>query len=369
MAADKAPQPASPLERSSRVAPALAWAARLRYLWLAALSVLLLPADLGSGVSDWVYFVDAKRHLGLHLYAEHPEIQIGPVAVLLGAVLGESPAVPRVLIAVLGIATVLLVERAALARGSDPTLTAISTVMGGTALVAGWSSLVDTAHLDDALALAFVGAAVLAVVRDHSRWAGAALGLAILAKPWAVVALPMLFGASGVAAGALVTVGVAALGWLPFVLVDPSSLDAARFRIKVSASSGLRVLGLDSDRVPTWVRPVQLALGTALGLLVSVRGFWPGVPLVGFATRMALDAGTYGYYDAALLTGALIWDHMGGRTGLPIWTGLIFIFTQAPWVYLTGRPLSGLFLLALLPVLVLCILFSARDAREGEEPA
>jgi hypothetical protein len=50
------------------------------------------------------------------------------------------------------------------------------------------------------------------------------------------------------------------------------------------------------------------------------RGRWPAVLLLGTAVRIGLDPNDYPYYDASLMTGALIWDLIGPRRPVPAWT-------------------------------------------------
>jgi hypothetical protein len=56
--------------------------------------------------------------------------------------------------------------------------------------------------------------------------------------------------------------------------------------------------------------------------MATKRGHWIGVPLVGFAVRVALDPSTFAYYEASPIIGALIWDMSRSRAGVPWVTGL-----------------------------------------------
>src|SRR5207247_1740458 len=113
--------------------------------------------------------------------------------------------------------------------------------------------------------------------------------------------------------------GVAA--WLPFVVADPHTLSAAgRFAIVNDPGSALQALGVHMAGAPHWVRPLQLALGLALGVAAALRGRWAAALLAGVAVRIALDPGTFGYYATGLVAAALMWDLLGARLALPLST-------------------------------------------------
>ena len=116
-------------------------------------------------------------------------------------------------------------------------------------------------------------------------------------------------------------IGLAAL----FVLADPATLAAARFGIPNAPSSSLRVLGVNATTTPAWDRPVQFALGLALGAVAVLRGRWAAVVMVAAAARIALDPGVYSYYTAAILLGAVVWDVQARRGRIfPLWSWLVF---------------------------------------------
>jgi hypothetical protein len=113
---------------------------------------------------------------------------------------------------------------------------------------------------------------------------------------------------------------VVSLAWLPFVLVDPHTLTAAQFAITNQPSSALRALGATSPKTPGWDRPAQIILGCLLGAAAIRRHRWPAVILLGIGARIALDPGVYSYYTAGVLLGALLWDMLGMRWPVPLWT-------------------------------------------------
>ena len=261
---------------------------------------------------------------GLHLYATHPALQIGPLALAVSAVLRAlGPESARV-IAIVAMSATGLPLLAAVWR----LLPAPERRRSGRLLVAGlvflpvWAELTTHfGHLDDVLALGLSVAAAHAVSRGHPVWAGVALAAAADAKPWAAAFLPLLLAfprrdrlaALGAFAGGV------AVAWLPFLIADPHTLIAARFTIPNDYSSALRAIGVSSAGTPWWDRPAQLALGVAAGCLAVRRGRWPAVILLAVAARIMLDPGVYAYYTSGALLGTVMVDLLVTRWRLP-WT-------------------------------------------------
>jgi hypothetical protein len=280
---------------------------------------------------SWHFFAEGGRLLssggaagGLHLYATHPALQIGPLTLAVSAVLN-----------VLGTGTGRVVALVAMSATGLPVLTAVWRLLPaperlrrGRLLAAGllflpvWTELTTHfGHLDDVLALCLSVAAAHAVSRRHPVWAGVALAAAADAKPWAAafVALVLVLPRKDrwPALGAFAA-GVA-VAWLPFVVADPHTLMAARFTIPNDYSSALRVIGVNSAGTPWWDRPAQLAIGTAGGCLAVRRGRWQAVILIVVAVRILLDPGVYAYYTSGALLGTLMVDLLVSRWRLP-WT-------------------------------------------------
>lgn len=190
---------------------------------------------------------------------------------------------------------------------------------------------VGATHLDDELALLLSLLALRAAVSGRAVLAGALLGLAIDAKPWAAgfAALLLLLGTGRRVAfamlGAAVTVTAA---WLPFFLADPATIEAAHYTIANSPLSGLRALGFTDPRTPSWDRPAQAMCGLVLGAIAHIRHRWPVMLLVAVTARLALDPGTHLYYQAGLVLAAAVWDIVGTRSRLPWWTmaGCLVLF-------------------------------------------
>ncbi|HEY1626581.1 MAG TPA: hypothetical protein VGG16_22575 [Streptosporangiaceae bacterium] len=266
---------------------------------------------------------------GLHMYANYPRFQFGPVTLGASALIRligshEGVAAAQILMSAAGLAILYLAERTAgQARPDlDPDHIRWAVLGAGFLLVPVWAVLaVSWAHLDDVLALLFAALAVNALVRGRPVLTGVFLALSGSAKPWAFAFMALLFAlpaprwrAIGWAAG------VTLLVWAPFVIADPHSIAAARYAIPNVDGSGLRALGVNTPDTPSWDRAAQLVIGFGLSLLAISRGRWPAVILICTAVRVALDPNTYPYYDAGPVVGALIWDLMGDRGAVPVWT-------------------------------------------------
>jgi hypothetical protein len=274
--------------------------------------------------------VDTSLAGGLHLYANYPQLQFGPLAVLVAAALGPFTTQGGWLVVVwmqslAGLIAMFLVEHAA--RTLRPDLAAAPRMMTATMLIGGGSFLtswellaVHFSHLDDVLALLMLAYAVACMAYGSPVLGGICVGLAVDAKPWALAcaALLLLFpgrarwGAVGVAAG------VVAVAWLPFVLADPHTLGAAStFVIPNVPASALRALGVNTPSTPSWDRGAQIALGGLLGIVALLRRRWEAIFALGIGARIVLDPSVYTYYTAGLALGLLLWDLVGYRMPSP----------------------------------------------------
>ncbi|MEZ0069463.1 hypothetical protein ABIA32_005507 [Streptacidiphilus sp. MAP12-20] len=306
-------------------------------------ALIWLLADLPGGGYSWHYFANGSTLLfsgsgasppgGLHLYANYPSLQIGPLAFLCAWVLGGLGGVVAAQFAMMaaGLVILRLLERSALSlhpglRGR-PQAMGVTTAAAGAVFLVVWASLaVHYSHLDDVLALLFVTLAIRALLDDVPALAGLSLGLAVDAKPWALVFLPLALAVDTgrrrhVAAYAIVLVLVA---WLPFVLADSGTLGATQYHIVNEPSSALRALGVSTSGTPSWDRPAQLLLGCALGAAAILRRRWTAVPLLGVGARILLDPGVYDYYSAGFLLGTLCWELLGLRRPVPAWSLVSF---------------------------------------------
>lgn len=320
-----------------------AWA----LLWSAVMSV--------HGAMAWHFFTSGASiltdlddpRLGLHLYADAPQLQIGPFSFVVTELLrplsaGTGAVTAQVFCMAAGLLILWLVRGIALAGG-------VATRLGITSreidrrlfLAAGcaipvWSYVaVASLHLDDVLALTLGVAALWAALRDRALLTGVCVALAIDSKPWAlpmVVLILLIPAMAGRVCAALTVAAGVALAWLPFFLVDPNTVRALHYTIANTSLSTLRVLGVTDPQTPAWDRPLQTALGLALGVLAIRRGRWPGALLVIMAVRLALDPGTNRYYTAGLVVGAVIWDVCGSRLRWPVWSlAVLLLLHELRW--------------------------------------
>lgn len=305
-----------------------------RHLLLALVALYWFPTSVTDRAGDWRYFADGARLLfgdsGVHLYAEHPELHMGPLSLVV-ALLGQHAV--HVLMWVLGVGTIFTVERAAIAARGDSALLRIGTLLGGGVFLVTWFTAAGPiSHVDDVLAMFGAAVAVWGVATRRPWVVGLAIGLAVAAKPWAIVLVPLAFAVPARIRVLVVAVGVGAAFWLPFVLGDPATLSSMDFAQLNDQASALRVLGVDGA-TPSWVRPAQVLLGIAVGLLAVRRGRWAAAVVGAVGVRFALDPAVYEYYTPTLVLGALVWDLVGSRIQLPVLTLLTFVALQdAPQV-------------------------------------
>lgn len=274
---------------------------------------------------DWSFFEEGARllrgHHPLSMYADAPQLQIGPLALLAGLPLTAAGLlVVHAVLFALG----LLAFRAA--ELSWPRRDPLRLLMGGLLALPCWAFIVTAGHLDDALVVTFTAFACLAVSRDRALAAGLLAGAAVAAKPWALVVVPLVLGLTSRRLRALcAAVAVTAVAWLPFVLGDTRTISAlSQFHIRVNATSGLHLLGLDGGPCPAWVRPAQLILGLAVALFAVRRGQWWAAPAAGIAVRVALDPGAMGYYAGGLAVAVLLADGWSLRR-IPTGSLLVFV--------------------------------------------
>lgn len=321
----------------------------LRYWHHGALLVLALVCALAYGPhagQSWHFFDLGGRLLfcadgtspsqcGLHLYASHPELQIGPLSLAVAGVavlLREDGAkVAELVMTLIGLLALVVVEHDARREASDRTRRRLQvrTLLAGIVFVPAWVDLsVRFAHLDDVLALLFTALAVRAVARGGSSVVGILLAAAVLSKPWAIAFVPLVFavprGRRLVAlAWAVVPIAVVAA---VFLVGDPNTTAAGGFGIPNAPSSSLRVLGVNAGTTPAWDRPAQFVLGFAVGVVAVARGRWAAVVMAAAAVRIALDPGVYSYYTAAILLGTVVWD-VQARKGrvVPLWSWIVFV--------------------------------------------
>jgi hypothetical protein len=305
--------------------PGAAWWYRLRWPmltgWTAAcLALTLRPSRPGI---DWTTLATGARLLGhsqapggLHVYADNPSIQIGPLTLALVRLVqsvsgGHAALVVALISTALVLPTLALLERAVPADIDEQRRRLDVTVfIGGLFVIPAWiQATVIYAHPDDVLVAVCAVGALVAIRRQQPIVLGTMLAIAVAAKPTALVLVPLLLVLDGRACRR--AAGIAAVGlacWLPFVLADSRTLLAGEPQTLVQPGSGLAVFGLAGVSTPAVVRVAQLALALLLGWVAVRHGRWAAVPLVGFAVRVAIDPGDFGYYAVGVVVAGLAWQ-------------------------------------------------------------
>ena len=287
----------------------------------------------GGGYS-WHYFSQAARLItgsgpgtGLHIYAAHPELQMGPLTMLAAVPLRAiDPAlgylIAPALLAITGPALLWLLVRAREAQ-AGPIRPAMLMLTGLLALPVWTEVTTHYAHLDDILAMTFGVAALIAARNGRAVATGLLLAAAVDSKPWALgfCILLLTLNRSGRLIGAAVTAVGIAIAWLPFILADPGTLSLTHFGIDNVDDSALRALGVHTANTPSWDRPVQFLVGAAAAVRAVRRGRWPLVLLMVIAARLLLDPETYPYYTSSLVLAAAAADLLTRHRRLPLWTG------------------------------------------------
>ncbi|HEY4023456.1 MAG TPA: hypothetical protein VGM75_32560 [Pseudonocardiaceae bacterium] len=362
--------------------------------WLALIAIAIVLQLLlyrNSGYS-WHFFTEAASLLigqhpagdvlpgGLHLYANYPKLQFGPVTVLVVILLMPLSASGWFLVTwfmtLSGLLALYLLERTVRVLRPDLDLNswpaAITTLVGGTSILYSWELLaVHDSHLDDVIALLFLVAAMCAAAHRAPILAGLSIGLATDAKPWALACAAVLLAfaprdlwRAGAVAGLVICVA-----WLPFVLGDPHTLSAAAsFVIPNSPASALRALGVNSASTPPWDRMAQIGIGCLLGAIAVFRRRFAAVLALGIGARIALDPSVYSYYTAGLAIGVLLWDLVGYRRPAPRLGALVLVgLTLAPAVVHNSHVLGELRLWTVLAVAVVMLALPRREPRADDD--
>jgi hypothetical protein len=274
-------------------------------------------AHLGG---SWHYFRLGARVMvhgglvgGLHVYAAHPELQIGPLALLVALPLSIGPAwIGKVaaiaLMTGVGLVVLSLIGRLHPMVARQRRLL----IVAGLVFIPVWTELsASTGHLDDVLALGAAVLALHALAWQRPVIAGLLLAAAVDAKPWAMAFVPLLLfirPGAGRTLAFTVFVGAIVAAWAPFFIADPHTWNLTHFAIPNAAGSALRALGVHAASTPAWDRPAQVVLGCVLGVIAVVKRRPAGVLVVGIAARLLLDPSTYSYYTAGFLIACVAFD-------------------------------------------------------------
>ena len=328
------PRPVQAPRRDRSSLSRVPWPWWLLWPWAAAWAAVW---TMQAGLS-WHFFAQGGQLLlgagpgtRFQLYAAHPDLQIGPLALAVSALaqlLGAHTAAIVALTAMSLTGPLVLAGAWRLLPGEERGRR-FRLLFAGLIFLPVWSELTTHfGHLDDLMALCFSVAAMHAVARRHPVWAGLAIAAAADSKPWAAAFVPLLFALprrQWLTALAAFTGGLA-VAWLPFLLADPHTLAVTRFTIPNDPSSALRALGVTSPQTPWWDRSAQLALGIAGGCLAVRRGRWQAVLLIAMSARILLDPGVYAYYTSGVLLGTIIVD-------------LVLTRWRVPWLTMAGAAL------------------------------
>ncbi|MFF3467141.1 hypothetical protein [Streptomyces sp. NPDC002619] len=341
------------------------WPLRWHHALLSAWTACWFSVAERNGGVSWHYLRTGEQLLvgqvpggGLALYANHPELQIGPVSFLGAAAFSPFPPGLQELLAEatmsgLGLYMLVLVGRAAadyyLGTGLNHKRLQQRVLTAGLALIPMWVEVsVRFAHLDDVLALFFTTLAVRALVNGRHITVGVFLALAVDSKPWAVAFLPLLLALPKHTRwrSAAWTVGLVAVAWLPFCIAHANTINAAHFTIPNHPASSLRWFGANNPVTPWWDRPAQMALGLGLGALAVLRGRWPAIVLLAADARIVLDPSVYTYYNASILLGTVIWDAIGRQRRVPLWSWIALISLYGSALIVPSDSTRGLIRLA-----------------------
>jgi hypothetical protein len=295
----------------------------------------------------WHFFAGGAESLlhssHLHLYADDPELQIGPLTFLVTVPLTWLPAATARAVAQVAMVAVgpLLVLWLAPVVAPGRRLTRV--LLAALVVVPAWAVLsVRWAHLDDVLAMAFTVAAIRAVLARRAVWGGIALGAAIASKPWAIGFLPLILVLDrGRRAALTATIGVTVAAWAPFLVADGATLRALRPTLPVAGDSGLHLFGYRGEVAPGWVRTAEMVAGPVLAFVAVLRRRWAGLFVLVFAARLVIDPQDLPYYVGSAVLAAVVFDLLATRHLVP-WTALVtLVVLWQPFVDDPTTPISA----------------------------
>jgi hypothetical protein len=377
--------------RAERVLTHLTPVFRWRYPIVAAAALLSSAQHVSGTGRDWFYFVKGsellfgRHHLyslrpgGLHLYANYPDLQIGPLSFVVATPLrmlgpDDGRVASSFLMSAFVVFLVFVLERTARrvwvdAAEVEIALRSLTVLLGGVMVAQAWAPLSTIyAHLDDVVTLGACVGALWAVATKRPVLLGVLIGAAAAAKPWGVLALPLAFALEGRDRWRAFTISAACtlVAWLPFAIADGGTLTAVTPQNMVSPSSILHLFGVPVMDGPTWTRPVQLAAMLLVGAIAVARGRWGAVLLVGVAARLAFDPQVFLYYSSGLILAALAWDLLRTPRPLPWWTFFTFLLLNDAYVLVGSDTTRAVLRLVLTAALISVVLFAPRGALEPQ---
>jgi ABC-type lipoprotein export system ATPase subunit len=121
--------------------------------------------------------------------------------------------------------------------------------------------------------------------------------------------------------------------WAPFILADGGTLSAIRPTIWTAPDSVLHLVTDGTWTIPAALRLVQLALALLVVCVLVMRGQPASALAAGVAVRLLVDGGTWPYYTAGLIAGALLFDLTAHRHRLP-WAVLVAtaLLPKSTWI-------------------------------------
>ena len=318
------------------------------------------------------------HHDGFSVFARHPDVQTGPIALVLARVLALTPrngfVACAILCGALGLLAIRCLEKAQHPdRADDRQGTAMTTLIGGLVVVFWWAKLGGYGHLDDAIVLCTGAAALLKIRQGKSAFAAVLIGIAIATKPWAVILVPLTLAPVGPLwqrlRAPLLANAVGALFWLPFFIAEPHTLSSMRPTVDIAADSVLQLFGMTNASMPTWLRSAQLLGALCVATIAVWRGRIGGVLLVAVAFRMMTDPGTWSYYTAGFMLGALAWDQYETTAIAPAATLAAAVLLLPPWLIPWADVRAVTRLVAGLAAIVLVVAAKPRIVHRSYEPS
>ncbi len=300
----------------------------LRHRSIAVLAGLAISAALSatlfapSRTGDLGFFIDAFRAMvgdeGMRVYAERPNIQSGPLALLAVGLLTDLGdwAFPLA-VGILYIVAMVALFRTVAARERDLLVLGI----GGLIALFWWRTFAFQGHLDDAAVITIAVLAVVAIERHRHLGAAVAFGFALAIKPWAVFLLPIAMRPNDPWRRRVlmpcISLAIGGLNWAPFLLASRDTMGGAKPTVWVAPDSVLRLITGSHSSMPTSMRLLQVTICLVAVAWVTLRGHAASALLLGVSLRLLLDGGTWPYYTAGLIVGALLWDVLESDYRLP----------------------------------------------------